>query len=189
MELEGRRFEAGLDNPGRTMLDQSMMALEVMRLGLSRCAMIGVPGGWDTHGGNRNVGPQLDSFYLDLDQIMNHLATTPGTSAPWLMDEVTIMVLSELGRTPKFNGSMGRDHWPWASWVAMGSGIRGNQVIGSTDEGLIAENTNLTTGLRDDTNGVGLGAEHIGVALLKLGAVDPEKHLPGIPSADCLIRT
>lgn len=189
MELEGRRFEAGLDNPGRTMLDQSMMALEVMRLGLSRCAMIGVPGGWDTHGGNRNVGPQLDSFYLDLDQIMNHLATTPGTNAPWLMDEVTIMVMSELGRTPKFNGAMGRDHWPWASWVAMGSGIRGNQVIGSTDDGLIANNTNLETGQMDDTNGVGLGSEHIGVALLKLGAVDPEKHLPGVPSADCLIRT
>lgn len=187
MELEGRRFEAGLDGAGNSMLDQTMMALEVMRLGLSRCAMIGIPGGWDTHGGNQRVGSQLDSFFMDIDQVMAHLMSTPGTSAPWLIDEVTIVCLSELGRTPKFNGSMGRDHWPWTSMLFMGSGIRGNTSVGHTDEGFIAGNTDLATGQPSDS-GVGLGSEHLGVALLKLGAVDPERHLPGVPSADCIIR-
>ncbi len=186
MELEGRRFEAGLDNQGNTMLDQSMMALEVMRLGLTRCAIIGVPGGWDTHGGNRNVGPQWNSFTNDLDKIMDHLASTPGSSAPWLIDEVTIVCMSELGRTPKFNGAMGRDHWPWSSYMALGSGIRGNQVIGASDDGLIAMNIDLATGQTSDT-GTSFGTEHIGTALLKLGGVDPENWLPGVPAVDALI--
>ncbi|MFT7521697.1 MAG: hypothetical protein ACI9MC_003849, partial [Kiritimatiellia bacterium] len=60
MELEGRRFEAGLGQNTRGVLAQAEMALEVMRLGLTRCAMIRVPGGWDTHGGNQNVGNQMD---------------------------------------------------------------------------------------------------------------------------------
>src|SRR5690606_1820377 len=88
-ELEGRRFEAGLDGRGRSMLDQATMAVEVMRLGLSRCAMVGIPGGWDTHGGNQAVGGQLDRFFDDLDTLMARLATTPGQIAPWLIDEVT----------------------------------------------------------------------------------------------------
>jgi len=186
MELEGRRFEAGLDNTGSSMLDQSMMALEVMRLGLTRCAMISIPGGWDTHGGNQNVGPQLDSFFLDLDAIMKHLTSTPGQNAAWLIDEVTIVCMSELGRTPKFNGAMGRDHWPWTSLLLAGGGIRGNNVVGWTDEGFIAGPSDLATGQPMD-GGVGIGSEHIGVALLKLGQVDPEKHLPGIPPLDAIL--
>jgi hypothetical protein len=186
MELEGRRFEAGLNNQGNSMLDQSMMALEVMRLGLTRCAIIGIPGGWDTHGGNQNVGPQWNSFTNDLDQIMDHLASTPGSSAPWLIDEVTIVCLSELGRTPKFNGAQGRDHWPWSSYMAMGSGIRGNQAIGATDEGLIAMNIDLATGQVSD-NGTSFGTEHFGCGLLKLGAVDSENWLPGVPALDALL--
>jgi hypothetical protein len=187
MELEGRRFEAGLSDNGSSMLDQAMMAVEVMRLGLTRCAMIGVPGGWDTHGGNQNVGEQLDSFYQDLEQIMSHLATTPGSSAPWLIDEVTIVCCSELGRTPKFNGSQGRDHWPYTSMLLLGSGIRGNQVVGGTDEGFIALNADFQTGEVSDS-GETIGTEHVGTALLKLGEVDPEKWLPGVPQLDAILR-
>ena len=179
MELEGRRFEAGLDDPGRTMLDQAMMAVEVMRLGLSRCAMIGIPGGWDTHGGNRNVGPQLDNFFGDLDELVQHLATTPGQSAQWLLDEVTIVATSELGRTPKFNGAMGRDHWPYTSMMVFGSGVRGNRVIGSTDEGFISMPTDFSTGLPSSSGRV-IGTEHVGTALLELAALDSEKFLPGV---------
>jgi hypothetical protein len=187
MELKGRRFEAGLGHTGNSMLDQSMMALEVMRLGLSRCAMIGIPGGWDTHGGNQAVGPQLDSFFLDMDAIMEHLVSTPGNSAPWLIDEVTIVCMSELGRTPKFNGSMGRDHWPWTSMLIAGSGIKGNNVVGWTDEGLIAGPTDLATG-QPSNDGVGLGSEHVGTAILKLGKVDPERYLPGVPPALAILK-
>ncbi len=187
MELEGRRFEAGLDRNGGSMLDQAVMAIEVMRLGLSRCAMINIPGGWDTHGGNRNVGPQLHNFFLDLDAILDALAATPGTSSARLLDEVTIVCTSELGRTPKFNGSMGRDHWPYTSMLLVGSGIRGNRVSGSTDESFVANASDLDTGLPLE-GGETIGTEHVGTALLELGEVDSGLFLPGVPPLRSILR-
>jgi hypothetical protein len=187
MELEGRRFEAGLDDNGRSMLDQALMAVEVMRLGLSRCAMVGIRGGWDTHGGNQNVGSQMDSFFSMLDQLMAHLATTPGTAAPWLIDEVTVVATSELGRTPRFNGAMGRDHWPYTSMMMLGSGIRGNQVTGKTDDGFIAEPVDFQTGLPSATGDV-IGTENVGTSLLRLGGVDHEAFLPGVQTLDAISR-
>jgi hypothetical protein len=187
MELEGRRFEAGLDDVGRGLLDQALMASEVMRLGLSRCAIIGIPGGWDTHGGNQAVGRQLDSFFGALDQLMEHLAVTPGNATPWLIDEVTVVCTSELGRTPRFNGSMGRDHWPYTSMLLLGSGVRGNAVVGETDEGFLANPVDFATG-RASAGGDVIGTEHVGTALLKLGGLDPEDYLPGVRPLDAILR-
>lgn len=187
MELEGRRFEAGLGEPGRTMLDQAMLAVEVMRLGLCRCAMIRIPGGWDTHGGNGAVGGQLDTFFRGLDELMAHMASTPGSLGDTLADEVTVLATSELGRTPKFNGAMGRDHWPYTSMLAVGSGIAGNRVVGETDEGFVSNAVSFATGQASPSGDV-IGTEHVGTALLKLGGVNPENYLPGVQPLNALLR-
>ncbi|MFT4980061.1 MAG: hypothetical protein ACI8S6_005973 [Myxococcota bacterium] len=187
MEIEGRRFEAGLSDLGSSMLEQSIKASEMMRLGLSRCAMVGIPGGWDSHGDNMVQGLQFEDFFDALDQLMDHLATTPGLSSPWLIDEVVVVALSEFGRTPMLNGSGGKDHWPYNSALVVGSGVQGNRMIGKTDDSLVAEPINFQTGLRSDT-GEMLGAEHLGAALLKLGGIDPESHLPGVQSLDALLK-
>ena len=188
MELEGRRFEAGLDSEGQSVLEQAVMALEVMRLGLCRCAMIRIPGAWDTHGGNQNVGAQLDSFFAVLDALMNILSTTPGTATSWLSGEVTVVCTSELGRTPRFNGSMGRDHWPYTSMLVAGSGVRGDTVVGETDEGFIARPIDFQTG-RYASSGSLVGTENVGTALLELGGVDPERFLPGVQPLRAFLRS
>ena len=47
--------------------------------------------------------------------------------------DVTVLVCSEFGRTPKINKNAGRDHWPPASCALLaGGGLRTGQVIGST---------------------------------------------------------
>jgi uncharacterized protein (DUF1501 family) len=44
-------------------------------------------------------------------------------------------VMGEFGRTPKINTSGGRDHWPNVFSVALaGGGVRGGQVIGSSNK-------------------------------------------------------
>lgn len=187
MEIEGRRFEAGLSDLGNSMLEQAIKASEMMRLGLSRCAMVGIPGGWDSHGDNSVQGPQFENFFDALDQLMDHLATTPGLSSQWLIDEVVVVALSEFGRTPKFNGSGGKDHWPYNSALVVGAGVQGNRMVGKTDNGLIAEPIDFTTGLASD-NGDMLGAEHVGAAILKLGGIDPESHLPGVQCLDAVVK-
>lgn len=187
MELEGRRFEAGLGEQSRTMQAQAEMALEVMRLGLTRTAMIRIPGGWDTHGGNQAVGAQMDAFFGVLDSLMEKLHTTPGLSTPRLAGEVVIVCTSELGRTPRFNGAMGRDHWPYTSMLLAGSGIRGNTVVGATDNGFISEPIDFTTG-QVSSGGDIMGTEHVGVTLLKHARVNPERWLPGVRDVPAFVR-
>lgn len=51
-----------------------------------------------------------------------------------LLDSTLVILMGEFGRTPKINDRAGRDHWPRAGFVCMaGGGVRGGQVIGSTD--------------------------------------------------------
>ena len=50
------------------------------------------------------------------------------------LDETLIVCMSEFGRTPKFNGRAGRDHWgPVFSVALAGGGIRGGVVHGASD--------------------------------------------------------
>ena len=52
-----------------------------------------------------------------------------------LLDETLIIMMGEFGRTPRFNNVGGRDHWPQCfSVVLAGGGIRGGQVLGSSDK-------------------------------------------------------
>ncbi len=51
-----------------------------------------------------------------------------------LLDETLIVCMAEFGRTPKFNGRAGRDHWgPVFSVALAGGGIRGGVVHGASD--------------------------------------------------------
>ena len=51
-----------------------------------------------------------------------------------MLDDVSIVVWGEFGRTPKINSKGGRDHWPRVGMALMaGGGIRGGQVLGATD--------------------------------------------------------
>ena len=51
-----------------------------------------------------------------------------------LLDETLVVAIGEMGRTPKFNASGGRDHWGNVfSFVLAGAGIRPGQVLGASD--------------------------------------------------------
>jgi uncharacterized protein (DUF1501 family) len=149
--------------------------------------MVGIPGGWDTHGGNAPQEPQFNNFFEALDLLMEHLASTPGLSTPWQIDEVVVVALSEFGRTPLFNGAMGKDHWPYNSTLVVGSGVRGGRSLGATDGSLIGLPVDFRTGLASDVGDV-LGSENVGAAILKLGGVDPASVLPGVQPFDALLR-
>jgi uncharacterized protein (DUF1501 family) len=50
-----------------------------------------------------------------------------------LDQDVAVVVWGEYGRTPRINGSAGRDHWPQAMFALVaGGGFRMGQVIGAT---------------------------------------------------------
>ena len=50
-----------------------------------------------------------------------------------MANDVSVLVCSEFGRTPKINGKAGRDHWPRANCALLaGGGMKTGTVIGST---------------------------------------------------------
>lgn len=52
-----------------------------------------------------------------------------------LLAETLVCFVTEFGRTPKLNKFQGRDHWTNAYSIAFaGAGVRGGQVIGTTDK-------------------------------------------------------
>jgi len=51
-----------------------------------------------------------------------------------MLQDTTIAVWGEFGRTPKINPQAGRDHWPQVSCALLaGGGMKTGQVIGATN--------------------------------------------------------
>jgi hypothetical protein len=88
-------------------------------------------GGWDMH--DRNFIQMQDRHAWMLDQSLSGLLGDLADRG--LLDSTLVVAVGEFGRTPKINGRAGRDHWqPCYSALVAGGGIRGGQVIGSSDK-------------------------------------------------------
>lgn len=86
-------------------------------------------GGWDMHDNIVNgFRSQMPSF----DQAFHRLITDLDERG--LLKETLVMVSSEFGRTPKINGTAGRDHWPKVfSVVLAGGGVKQGYVYGTSN--------------------------------------------------------
>ena len=85
---------------------------------------------WDTH--QRNFEILKDNKLPGLDQVYSALMAD--LDARDLLDETLVVLMSEMGRTPRINGNAGRDHWTQCYSVLLaGGGIRGGTVYGESD--------------------------------------------------------
>ncbi|MGL4423162.1 MAG: DUF1501 domain-containing protein [Gemmataceae bacterium] len=86
-------------------------------------------GGWDTHSSNFK---QLRKQLPELDRGIANLVAD--LSERGMLDDVTVVVWGEFGRTPKINMSdAGRDHWsPVMSALVAGGGMKMGQAIGAS---------------------------------------------------------
>jgi hypothetical protein len=85
-------------------------------------------GGWDMHGqiaqSMRNLGPRVDHAVSAFVQDINQRG---------LENDILLVITGEFGRTPRVNGSAGRDHWAPLSTLALaGGGLRMGQVVGES---------------------------------------------------------
>src|SRR3954454_4540667 len=86
-------------------------------------------GAWDLQngikGGTLNQLPAFDQAFAALIRDLDRRG---------MLKSTLVMVSSEFGRTPKINGTAGRDHWPKVfSVVLAGGGIKAGSVYGSSD--------------------------------------------------------
>ena len=109
-----------------------------------RLVKVGVPfvevdfGGWDNHA---NIHTELKDRKLPiLDKAISALVTDLEDEG--LLQDTAIIWMGEFSRTPRINGTAGRDHWA-RSWsvVVGGAGMKGGIAVGKTNE----DGTNVET--------------------------------------------
>ncbi|MCA9144008.1 MAG: DUF1501 domain-containing protein, partial [Planctomycetales bacterium] len=85
---------------------------------------------WDSHGQNFETHLEL---VTELDHVMSGLLDD--LEQRGLLDNTLVITMSEFGRTPSINASLGRDHFASAWSVSLtGCGIKGGSVYGKSDE-------------------------------------------------------
>jgi hypothetical protein len=123
---DGKPYQFQYDG-APTCNDHLLMARRLVEAGVRSVSLS--YGRWDSHGDNeglvRHHGPRLDQAVTALVEDLD---------ARGMLNDVTVVVWGEFGRTPRINEGGGRDHWPRVSCALLaGGGMRSGQAIGATN--------------------------------------------------------
>ena len=115
---------------------------------------------WDSHGQNFETHQEM---VPELDHVMATLLDDLGQRG--MLKDTLVITLSEFGRTPNINASLGRDHFASAwSCSLSGCGVIGGSVYGKTDE-------------RGDKVAEGeIGAARLFATIYKALGINPQKN-------------
>jgi hypothetical protein len=123
---DGKPYQFQFDG-APTVNDQLLIARRLVEAG-ARCVTLSY-GRWDSHGRNFDL---VRDHGAKLDQCLS--ALIEDLDARGMLDDVTVVVWGEFGRTPRINNGAGRDHWPQVSCALLaGGGMKTGQAIGSTN--------------------------------------------------------
>jgi hypothetical protein len=123
---DGRPYQFQFDG-APTVNDQLLMARRLVEAGARVVSL--TYGRWDSHSQNFNLvrdhGGKLDQCLSALIEDLDERG---------MLNDVTVVAWGEFGRTPRVNGSAGRDHWaPVSCAFLAGGGMRTGQAIGTTN--------------------------------------------------------
>jgi hypothetical protein len=123
------------DAYGRNIYGQSLLlARRLVEAGTRLACVSWAPDAnatWDTHGQNftKLKDQLLPPFDLGFSSLLDDLA------GRGLLERTLVVVMGEIGRTPRINGGAGRDHWEFCYTVLFaGGGTRGGFVYGASDK-------------------------------------------------------
>ena len=122
-EKDALRDDYGRNTAGQRML----LARRLVEAGVRFVSL--TYGGWDHHDNIKtamtNQMPQFDQAFAALIRDLDQRG---------MLDSTLVMVTTEFGRTPKINGTAGRDHYPKVfSIVLAGGGVKRGLIHGSSD--------------------------------------------------------
>jgi hypothetical protein len=142
-------------------------------------ANVGYNGVWDSHfdvhaSQEEAVAallPQVERFFSELEKRKNAWGT--------LADNTLVVIGSELGRFPRLNEMMGKDHFPETFHLFSGrwfaSGARKWSAFGQTDRRMAALPIDVRTG-RAKPGGHVVTLDDVGATLLEISGIDAELH-------------
>jgi hypothetical protein len=154
---------------------QADIALASFKAGVCVSANLSI-GQFDSHANNDPDQMRLiPEFLAGIDYMVTKAKELK------IRDKLIIVIQSEMGRTPTYNKGQGKDHWSIGSIMFMGHGIRGNRVIGATDNKQLPTPVNVKSLANDEEKGIRVRPEHIHEALREFARIDKHKFSSQFP--------
>lgn len=115
-----------VDRYGKGLGEQMLLARRLCESGVGFVTLN--YGGWDMHG---NIANGMKGRTPSLDQAVS--AFVEDCADRGIDKDVLLVITGEFGRTPRINGSAGRDHWAPLSTLALaGGGLKMGRVVGES---------------------------------------------------------
>ena len=154
---------------------QADVALASFKAGVCVSANLSI-GQFDSHANNDSDQMRLiPEFLAGIDYLISKAEELK------IRDKLVIVIQSEMGRTPNYNKGNGKDHWSVGSIMFMGTGIKGNRVIGATNDQQFLVPVNPHSLATDNEHGVRVRPEHIHTALREFAGVNKHEFSKRFP--------
>lgn len=151
--------------PKDPLSQQAEIALASFKAGVCVSANLTV-GQFDSHQKNdEDQMKLLPQFLSSIDYLLRRAEDLQ------IRENLILVIQSEMGRTPGYNKGDGKDHWSIGSIMFLGPGIRGNRVVGSTDDSQMPNTIDAHTLLPDEKSAFRVRPEHIHIALRELAGI------------------
>jgi uncharacterized protein (DUF1501 family) len=170
--------------PRERLAQQAEIALASFKAGVCVSANLSI-GQFDSHANN-----DADQMKLIPELLAGIAYLIRRAEALGIREKLVVVIQSEMGRTPTYNKGNGKDHWSIGSILFLGPGIKGNRVIGATDEKQFHVPLNPRSLACDKEKGIRVRPEHIHEALRQFAGISDHplsKKFPlGVPQQDLL---
>ena len=151
--------------PKERMSQQADIALASFKAGVCVSANLTI-GQFDSHNNNDEDQMKLiPEFLAGIDYLLRRAEDLK------IREQLVVVVQSEMGRTPNYNNGNGKDHWSVGSVLFLGRGIKGNRVVGATDEKQFAVPVDPKTLALDKEKGIRVRPEHVHQALREYAGI------------------
>jgi len=152
-------------NPKERLAQQAEIALASFKAGVCVSANLSI-GQFDSHANN---DPDQMKLIPELLEGVAYLVRRAEELK--IRDKLVVVLQSEMGRTPTYNKGNGKDHWSIGSVMFFGPGIKGNRVLGATDEKQFHVPVDPKSLACDKQKGIRVRPEHIHGALREYAGI------------------
>lgn len=152
-------------SPKERMAQQAEIALASFKAGVCVSANLSI-GQFDSHANN-----DADQMKLIPEFLAGIAYLLRRAEELTIREQLVVVVQSEMGRTPTYNGGNGKDHWSIGSVQFLGRGIKGNRMLGATDEKQFAVPFDPKALKLDKDKGVRVRPEHVHEALREFAGI------------------
>ncbi len=151
--------------PKERLSQQAEIALASFKAGVCVSANLTI-GQFDSHANN-----DADQMKLIPELLAGIAYFIRRAEALKIRDKLVVVMQSEMGRTPTYNNGNGKDHWSVGSVMFIGPGIKGNRVLGATDEKQFQVPVNPQTLACDKDKGIRVRPEHVHESLREFAGI------------------